>query len=245
MSTAEALHASELHIVEQSESVEGRLSRLWVIEGGAGTEAAPEADRPAAPASPSRRQQLEWFATVREEITTLAGNDDWSDDAVARKLLLRLFLLEQAVSADDGDDAEWHVREHVTVMVDLLKLMQRRIEHADLDKPTEAAKFVASTLSDLDDREIAPLLGVDPKTVANWREGKVGAVRKNPDRVVLVAQLLYELRSSWTSRGLLMWFSSEHPQLGRPPIELMAEDLGRHAETLRSLARAERGQLGA
>jgi hypothetical protein len=245
MSTAEALHDSELHIVEQSETVEGRLSRLWLIEGGAGTEEAPDAGQAAPPVTPSKRQQLEWFAAVREEITNLAGNDDWGDDAVARRLLLRLFLLEQAVSADDGNDAEWHVREHATVMVDLLKLMQRRIEHADLDKPTEAAKFVAGTLADLDDREIAPLLGVDPKTVANWRQGKVGAVRKNPDRVVLVAQLLYELRSSWTSRGLLMWFSSEHPQLGRPPIELMAEDLGRHAETLRSLARAERGQLGA
>jgi hypothetical protein len=245
MSIAEAFHDSELQIVEQSETVEGRLSGLWVIEGGAGRDTGPEAGRPASSVSASKRQQLEWFAAVREEITTLAGNDDWGDDAVARKLLLRLFLLEQAVSADDGHDGEWRVREHATVMVDLLKLMQRRIEHADLDKPTEAAKFVAETLSDLDDREIAPLLGVDPKTVSNWRQGKVAAVRKNPDRVVLVAQLLYELRSSWTSRGLLMWFSSEHPALGRPPIELMGEDLGRHAETLRSLARAERGQLGA
>jgi hypothetical protein len=236
MSTAEALHATGLHIVGQSEQAEGRLARLWVIDGGGeGSE----------PVSRSKREQLAWFASVREEITSLAGNEDWNDDAVARRLLLRLFLLEQAVSADDGHDGDWHVREHVTVMVDLLKLMQRRIEHADLDQPTEAAKFVASTLSDLDDREIAPLLGVDPKTVANWRGGKVAAVRKHPDRVVLVAQLLYELRSSWTSRGLLMWFSSEHPQLGRPPIELMDEDLGRHAETLRSLARAERGQLGA
>jgi hypothetical protein len=236
MSTAEALHDAELEIVEQAESVEGRLSRLWVIEGGAGRSAAPE--------SAAKEQQLDWLAAIRDGITGLAANDDWGDDAVARRLLVRLFLLEQAVREDDGSDAEWRVREHVTVLADLLKLMQRRLEHADLDRPTEAAKFVAATLSDVDDREIAALLGVDPKTITNWRGGKVGAVRKNPDLVVLVAQLLYELRSSWTSRGLLMWFSSEHPQLGRPPLELINEDPARYGATLRSLARAERGQLG-
>ena len=241
MSTAEALHESELQIVEQAESVEGRLSRLWVIDGG--PQGDDERDE-AHPDSAAKEQQLDWLAAIRDGITGLAANDDWNDDAVARRLLVRLFLLEQAVREDDGSDAEWRVREHVTVLADLLKLMQRRLEHADLDRPTEAAKFVAATLGDVDDREIATLLGVDPKTVANWRGGKVAAVRKNPDLVVLVAQLLYELRSSWTSRGLLMWFYSEHPQLGRPPLDLMREDLGRYSETLRSLARAERGQLG-
>jgi hypothetical protein len=229
VSTAEAIH-EQGPITRQAETVEDRLKRFWVIDGGA---------------SPAKARQLAWFAGVREGVAGLAANEDWGDDAVARRLLVALLALEQAVQDDDGEDRAWRVREHVTVMADLLSLMLRRLEHQELDDPAAAAAFVAATLSDLSDKEIAALLRVDPKTIANWRTGRVTSIRKNADRVVLVAQLLYELRSSWTPRGLLMWFGSEHPQIGRTPVELMDEDLPRHSETLRTLARAERGQLDA
>lgn len=186
------------------------------------------------------------MAELRKNITALADNSEWSDDSAARRMLVQMLRVEHAVSRalSRGEDPDLEAHRQLTLLGDLIGTAQRRAKREQLDDPVEAAVFCVQALQGVDDAEIASLLDVDPKTIANWRSQRTRSVRKNRDRVVLCAQLLFDLRNSWTARGAVMWFYSEHPGLdGQTPIELIQEDPLRHADRLRELTRAERGQL--
>jgi transcriptional regulator with XRE-family HTH domain len=127
-------------------------------------------------------------------------------------------------------------------MSDVLRRLERRLEHAQLEDSGEAARYVFRVLADLPDADVAGLLGVSSRTVGNWRRG--GVVRPN-ERVVLVAQLLTYLEGSMTQRGLLLWFGSQQDGLGGRPCELLDDDLGEARRLLVPLARGSRGQLAA
>ncbi len=127
-------------------------------------------------------------------------------------------------------------------MGDVLRRLERRLEHAQLEDSGEAARYVFRVLADLPDADVAGLLGVSARTVGNWRRG--GVVRPN-ERVVLVAQLLTYLEGAMTQRGLLLWFGSTQDTLGRSPCELLGDDLAEARRLLVPLARGSRGQLAA
>ena len=65
---------------------------------------------------------------------------------------------------------------------------------------------MAKALADVEVGQVATLLGTSPRMVSNYREGKVGQIRKDPARITLVAQLVNELLGSMTPRGALLWF---------------------------------------
>ena len=191
------------------------------------------------------RPEAERLRGLRDDALALAGDWRWADDGLARRLLVLLFDLQEALERDPtGTDPGWHARRALLRMRDVLDTMRRRLGHERLDDPGEAARYVVSALEGVERESIAELLGVGERSVRNWQLGAVTQIRKNPDRVVLVAQLVEALLGSWTPRGVVAWFHTPRAQLGgKPPLSLLERDAQASAVPLRELARSERGQL--
>ncbi len=200
------------------------------------------------PVSRKRRvtERERWFERVRSEILTLARDPAWRDHALARELLLTLEDLRAEIALDrDALDEGWKVRYAMKIMHVVVQAMLRQLDHAAIDDPAVAARFVAEELRNVEVREVARLLGATTKSVRNWREGRVEQIKRNPHRITLIGQLVYELRSSWTDHGILMWFDAPREQFNeRTPRELIDADVADAGRKLIPLARGGRAQLG-
>ncbi len=200
------------------------------------------------PVSRKRRvtERDRWFERVRGEILTLARDPAWRDHALARELLLTLEDLRAEIALDgDALDEEWKVRYAMKIMHVVVQAMLRQLDHAAIDDPAYAARFVAEELRTVEVREVARLLGATTKSVRNWREGRVEQIKRNPKRISLIGQLVYELRNSTTPYGIVLWFDAPREQFGeRTPRELIDADVADAARKLLPLARGGRAQLG-
>lgn len=190
--------------------------------------------------SPVRAERArEWYSGVERAVLALsatlpAGVEDYE----ARQLLRFMTELRQALDAEDSAAAKLAAMR----MGDVVRRLTRRLEHASLEDPEKAARFVFEQLDSLSATDLASLLGVTTKTIANWKAGK--PVKQKVDRVRLVAQLVSYLRHSMTPTGLLMWFENPAAQLKRKsPLQLIDADVTKSWLPLVSYARGGRGQL--
>jgi hypothetical protein len=198
----------------------------------------------------TRRVDQRWqaYKAVRSLVRQIASDEEWRDNPIAQELLDQTLELEERLEADgDGTDPQWRVKEVADHIADLVATLMRETEHNALDEPTVAAQFVLQHLPGIDQEELGELFGVDARTVRERKAGTTKTIRKDPERVVLVAQLVYDLRRAMTPRGVVSWFRRSRPQLdGRAPLEVIDhEDIDTAADLLRPLARGARGQLGA
>jgi hypothetical protein len=186
-----------------------------------------------------------WLERVRGEILRLARDPAWRDHALARELLLTLEDLRAEIALDrDALDERWKVREAMKIMHVVVQAMLRQLDHEAIDDAAVAAKLVAEELRNVEVGEVARLLGATTKSVRNWRDGRVEQIKRNPDRIVLIGQLVYELRNSMTGHGILFWFDRAREQFGgRTPRELIDADASDAGGALLSLARGGRAQL--
>jgi hypothetical protein len=199
------------------------------------------------PVSRKRRvtERDRWFERVRGEILGLARDPVWRDHALKVELLLTLEDLRAEIALDrDALDEGWKVRYAMKIMHVVVQAMLRQLDHAAIDDPAAAARFVAEELRNVEVREVARLLGATTKSVRNWRSGRVEQIKRNPDRITLIGQLAYELRNSMTGHGILFWFDRSREQFGgRTPRELIDADVTDAAQKLLPLARGGRAQL--
>ncbi len=206
-------------------------------------------ERPELALAAARRQRIahrqRQFAELRDEILRLAKSPVWRAHDLARELLLTLEDLRAAIESDpDGEDPEWREREALMRMRVVVQAMVRQLDHEAIDSPPVAAKLVAETLATVEPAAVARLLGATVKSLENWRQGRVEQIKRNPGRVTLVGQLVYELRNSMTPRGILFWFDRPREQFGgATPRELLDADVADAAGKLLPLARGGRGQL--
>jgi hypothetical protein len=199
------------------------------------------------PVSRKRRvtQRDRWFERVRGEILGLARDPAWRDHALMVELLLTLEDLRAEIALDpDALDEGWKVRYAMKIMEDVVRAMLRQLDHAAIDDPAFAARFVAEELATVEVREVARLLGATTKSVQNWRRGRVEQIKRNPKRITLIGQLIYELRNSKTPYGIVLWFDAPREQFrDRTPRELIDADVADASEKLLPLARGGRAQL--
>jgi len=199
------------------------------------------------PVSRKRRvtERDRWFERVRGEVVTLARDPMWRDRALKVELLLTLEDLRAEIALDrDGLDEEWKVRYAMKIMHVVVQAMLRQLDHAAIDDPAVAARLVTEELRNVEIGEVARLLGATTKSVRNWREGRVEQIKRNPDRIALIGQLVYELRNSMTGHGILLWFDAPREQFAqRTPRELIDGDVADAGRKLLPLARGGRAQL--
>src|SRR5262249_55255535 len=142
------------------------------------------------------------------------------------------------------DDGEWRILDTIGQIYDLLEVVERDASLSSLDDPIVAARYVVTTLGDGDQAALAEILGVDPRTLRTWRTDATVSVRKNPERIVVVAQLVHELLRSFTPHGTITWFRRPRLQLGgESPLSLLVEDPLSADEPLKQLARGGSAQL--
>lgn len=173
------------------------------------------------------------------------GMPEGVEDPGVVRMLSRAVELQRTAEGDtDGSDAQWRVRKAAKDLEDTVHLMERRLDRLRLDDPAEAATFVIKTLHSVETRRVAKLLGVSTKTVSQWRGGNVSAIKKAPERVVLVGQLVRYLQSTWTPHGIVAWFETPRERLAdRSPLQLIDSGGAEAWERLRDLARGSRAQL--
>lgn len=243
-------------LLEPPTSEEQLLQRAAELTAGVQERLSPEADERAMTREGSAQamndtarelrvaQRDEFFTNVRHAVRSLASSRAWRAHELAAELLLLVEALRDAMEADpDATDPEWQQREVLQRMLVVLAAMVRQLHHDDIDRPERAAQFVAQALSDVEVGEVAVLLDTTPRMVGNYRKGEVSQIRKNPNRVTLIGQLIYELQYSMTARGMLLWFDAPMTAFGgRTARELLDEDPVANRPVLISLARGGRAQ---
>lgn len=127
-------------------------------------------------------------------------------------------------------------------VTDVLRRLSEVAETQALEDPAWSMRTIESAFDGVPNSQLSGILGVDAKTVGNWKTGK--AIRDDKvDRVRLVAQCARFLSATFTPTGLSMWFNA--PLAGRPdrktPVMLMDEDLAGAWTALTTFARAGRG----
>lgn len=226
----------------EAEQVEKAVSKIAELPGSEKTR------RRATPRehAETRDSRMDGYRRARDAIRKFANSPEWRDHPVVLDLLDRTFELEIAIERDPtGEDPSWRLREIRDEIVDILATLRRELEHREIDDTAGAVGFLFLELAGVRQADLGELLGVDPRTLRSWRARRPIAVKRNPARVVLVAQLVYDLRHSMTPQGILQWFKRSRPQLdNRAPLEILELDVAEASETLRSLARGARGQLG-
>lgn len=173
------------------------------------------------------------------------GMPEGVDDPGVARMLSRAVDLQRAAGNDpDGTDSDWKVKQAARDLKDTVHMMERRLSRLSLEDPSEAAVFVIEALQNVNAQQVAKLLGVSPKTISQWRGGKVSEIKKAPGRVVFVAQIVRYLQSTWTPHGILAWFETTRQQLGgKAPLQLIDSENAETWEKLRELARGSRSQL--
>lgn len=189
-------------------------------------------------------RRMTWYRGVENAVLDLSSAmPEGVEDYDVRKLLESVVELRRLLEDDlEASDPDGEVELATMQTADMVRRIRRRLLQQRLDEPRAAVDFILRTLSGVPISKLAALLGVSTKTVTAWRQGR--AVRQNVWRVVLVAQVVMNLRASMTPRGMVMWFEAERDQLGgRTPTQLLKDDEAAAYSALIDLALGGRAQL--
>jgi hypothetical protein len=193
------------------------------------------------------KRRLEWYRQVEDGVLDLFNALGRTREVEASYEMSQLFMfitdLRHAIESDfDAKDARGEVELTAKKMLDVVKRLERHVQHSILDYPDEAARYVFEHLDALDVTDQATLLGVSTKTVGGWKRGE--PVKRNKNRVILLAHLLTYLRHSMTQTGVKLWFENKVDRLdGKAPRELLEAGTAEASERLIAFARGGRGQL--
>lgn len=224
-----------LEITAKIEQSASQIERLVAQKG-------PAAYRPEPNFEALRQACRDLEDHVLELSASMEGRDGIQDYEL-RRLFEFLTHLRRTVEDAEARGKPDAVAFAIMKLHDTLRRLERSILHTRWESPEEAVRYIFEVLDGVSTTELARLLGVSDKTINSWRQGVTPG--KRADRVVLTAQLLSYLRTSLTTRGLVMWFDTSFDALGSSPRELIDENVKEAEAPVVSFARGGRGQLGA
>jgi len=178
------------------------------------------------------------------EVQAIVRNPAVKSDPLAVDVDHRLRALVQMIAEDPSlADEKWRVRRACADVVDRLERLREHSDLRELDVPAKAAHFAAQRLAEIDQQEAARILRVNARTIRAWRKSAPKKIRKDPQRIRVLAKVIYLLGSipPWT---VVSWLRQPRPELGnRSPLSLIDKDAPEAADPVMAAARGTLGQL--
>lgn len=184
---------------------------------------------------PSNDVDIERFITELTddalELLTL-----WPPTAPRGEVLNLLTLLKQARDAYADDDQDG-LKIALVGMKTVISRLREQERHAQIEEPSAALTFLDASLDGWSADDLAQVVGAQPRVLTNWRSG-TRPRPKSRERLLLVTELVADLRTAMTARGVRMWFDNPVPQLdNRSPQQLLDEDVAKHRTALLEFVR--------
>jgi hypothetical protein len=188
--------------------------------------------------------QTRLFLTTAKRLALRIGQNlppELSPEALAES---RRIILEGVAKLDDfDDDRPLDFLDDFLLRAEAVRhFIRDALDEERGDDGSDAQTLVeglTTWLTDINQVDLAALVGVDPKTLQRWRS-------KSPPpsaRVRLVYRLVSVLRRAWTPRGVVAWFYRPRLDLdGKAPIEVI--DDPEYEPALLDAARQGRAQHG-
>jgi hypothetical protein len=183
------------------------------------------------------------YRELRDDVRALV---DGTSNPVGTELLAALLDLDTEIDADpSGMDHEWTVRRAADHVQDLIHVFLDKEAAISLQDPPVAVTETLAALEGTDQATLAAVFGVTPRTIRTWQSAPPQEIRRNPDRAVVIAEIVRELRGTMSARGVILWLQERRTELdGQTPLEAIEHDPIRARETLTPLTLAARAQLG-
>lgn len=170
------------------------------------------------------REAVEEFITELTDLALDLGSR-WPSGAPATEVQGLWTLLKRAREAYAVDDREG-LELALVGMRTVLSRIRLQVHREQIDDPGEAMAFLDSWLRGWSAEDLARVVGAQPRVLSYWRSGT--RPRKAAlERLQLVAELVMELRTTMTARGIRLWFDNPVAQLGsRSPLQVLDEHEG-------------------
>lgn len=196
-------------------------------------------------------EQLRESAAVPSEVAALIDSFDSAlgaatplqleaDPYLTSALWAAAYRADKALRHDDGAEQRRDVRVALEQFRHVLRDITDNRPYDD-DAPIRDVLIRTADVLSVPQKSLAELLGVSVRQLQRWLTDD-GAQPSSDDaaRIRAVANVVNQLRHSFTGPGVVSWFDREHPVLKRLPIELLADPLS--YPELFGAARAARAQ---
>jgi uncharacterized protein (DUF2384 family) len=146
---------------------------------------------------------------------------------------------DKALRHDNDDDRRRDVRIALEQFRQALRDIVENQPYND-DAPIHDVLVRTADILAAPQQTLADLIGVSVRKLQRWLapDGPEPA-GEDAARIRIIAQVVNQLRHSFTGPGVVAWFERKHPVLKKPPIDLLDDPL-RYPEVLRA-ATATRG----
>lgn len=146
----------------------------------------------------------------------------WPVTAPSIEIRGLLTLLKRARSAHaQGDEENFDLA--LAGMRTVLARIRHQLTLTRVEDSQGALELLDESLDGWSAEDVARVVGAQPRVLSNWRSGTTPR-KAALERLQLVAELVVELRTAMTPRGIRMWFDNPVPQLGgKSPIEVLDE----------------------
>lgn len=189
------------------------------------------------------RERVDRLLELVEVILRDRELPDWRMDALAEHVC-GVATLERALVNDHDARAlfDCHLRWSYSMrrfidagpaleeeLLDLLRLQEvawrinEKLDLYEISDPNRALRSILRQLAGVDERDVARLLGVAPKTLHRWCDG--ATVDRQEERILLLAEVFLYLAGTYSPAELLCWWDrpSRHCD-GLSPSALFQRD---------------------
>ena len=160
------------------------------------------------------------FCQLADAVEAFAANELWRAHPLAAEMRehAQRLQLECANEHVRALDVEWlaHLRH-------LMPMVRRELAHQLVLDPAEAVVYLLAQLRGADTDQLRSILGASPRALRAWLDQGRRPRGLDPERLVLVAQLVADLSRSLDRDSIIEWFFAAHDQLdGAAPISQLA-----------------------